>query len=119
MSASELAERAGLERSYVSKIERGERSNLGLATLDRLARALDYSLVELVEDLGYGTDVSPEDEEAWRRDLIRMLEALPAEVREMQLEQLRALVESYERRRRRREAGERRRGQGEPGARSE
>jgi transcriptional regulator with XRE-family HTH domain len=42
----ELARRAGLERSYLSGIERGERDP-GLEVQERIARALEMSLSEL------------------------------------------------------------------------
>ena len=49
-SQEELAERAGLHRTYVSLIERGRRT-ASIATLERLAAALGSSMTELVEQL--------------------------------------------------------------------
>ena len=114
LSGGELAERAGLERSYVSKVERGERVRLSLATLAKLCDALDYSLAELVEDLGYVKDVSPDEASVWGRDVLRALEALPPDVRAMQIETLLALAERYESRRVRLEAEEKRQQAGGP-----
>ena len=41
-----LANKAGLDRTYVGGIERGER-NLGLENLEKIAKALGISLEEL------------------------------------------------------------------------
>ena len=49
-SQEELAERAGLHRTYVSLIERGQR-NATLGVLEQLARALDVRMAELVDEL--------------------------------------------------------------------
>ena len=46
----ELAFRAGLQRTYVSSLERGER-NVALINIERLAIALDLRIHELVEDV--------------------------------------------------------------------
>jgi len=50
ISQQQLAERADLDTTYVSGIERGRR-NPGLNTLARLAKALRVSLPVLVTDL--------------------------------------------------------------------
>lgn len=47
LSQEELAFRAGLHRTYVSSAERGER-NVALVNLERLARALDTDICELL-----------------------------------------------------------------------
>jgi transcriptional regulator with XRE-family HTH domain len=46
ISQEKLAERAGLHRTYVSGIERGER-NVGLVNVHRLAKALGVPVSEL------------------------------------------------------------------------
>ncbi len=51
ISQEELAERAGLHRSYVADIERGAR-NASLQSIEKLARALEISLSTLFEPLG-------------------------------------------------------------------
>lgn len=54
LSQEELADRAGLHRTYISSIERGQR-NVSLENIFRLADALDVEAAELltpVEDMG-------------------------------------------------------------------
>lgn len=52
LSQEELAERAGLHRTYVSDVERGAR-NLSLESIEKLARALEVSVPAL---LSYSRD---------------------------------------------------------------
>ena len=47
MSQEELAHRSGVDRSYMSSIERGEQ-NVGLMSMHRIAEALGVPLAELV-----------------------------------------------------------------------
>ena len=47
VSQEELADRAGLHRTYVSSVERGER-NVSLETIDKLARAFNLPMGELM-----------------------------------------------------------------------
>lgn len=49
LSQEALAERAGLHRTYVGSVERGER-NISIDNMDRLARALDVELIELIKE---------------------------------------------------------------------
>lgn len=57
-SQEELAERAGLHRTYVGSIERGER-NVSLYNIVLLARALDVPASELFS--GIDTQVSSDE----------------------------------------------------------
>jgi transcriptional regulator with XRE-family HTH domain len=47
VSQEELAHLAGIDRSYMSSIERGEQ-NVGLMSMQRVAAALGVTLAELV-----------------------------------------------------------------------
>jgi CheY-like chemotaxis protein len=51
ISQEELAARAGLHRTYVSEVERGER-NPSIASIDKLAQALEVSFTSLFERTG-------------------------------------------------------------------
>lgn len=48
-SQERLAEKVGIHRTYVGDVERGIR-NIGLINIDRLARALETDLVELMRE---------------------------------------------------------------------
>lgn len=51
VSQEELADRAGMHRTYLGGVERGER-NVGLLNLIRIARALQVSPALLLKDIG-------------------------------------------------------------------
>lgn len=53
ISQEELADRAGLHRTYLGGVERGER-NLGLLNVLRIARALSISPAVLLKDFDGG-----------------------------------------------------------------
>jgi transcriptional regulator with XRE-family HTH domain len=48
-SQEELADIAGLHRTYVGSVERGER-NISIDNMERLADALDLHLMDLLND---------------------------------------------------------------------
>jgi transcriptional regulator with XRE-family HTH domain len=47
ISQEDLAERAGLHRTYISDLERGKR-NVSLENLEKLAKALNLSISDLM-----------------------------------------------------------------------
>jgi transcriptional regulator with XRE-family HTH domain len=49
ISQEKLAELAGLHRTYVSSVERGQR-NISLVNIESLARALNVKMAELMPD---------------------------------------------------------------------
>ena len=49
VSQEKLAERAGLHRTYVSSVERGQR-NISLLNMEKLAHALQVPLRDLMPD---------------------------------------------------------------------
>lgn len=50
LSQEELAERAGIHRTYIGDVERGRR-NIGLVNAARIADALGTSLADLVSEM--------------------------------------------------------------------
>lgn len=56
----DLAEREGLHRNYLGALERGTVANPGLATVDRLARALGVSVSVLAESFVRPLSATPE-----------------------------------------------------------
>lgn len=84
LSQYDLEERSGVSRQTITDIERGETDNVKLSTLERLAKALDVGIRDLIPSgvtpIGplidrflasdYGRDAKPsEDEVAWLRAL--------------------------------------------------
>ena len=59
ISQEELADRAGLHRTYISDVERGTR-NLSLESIGRLAKALKLSVSALFSRAGTGTGTGPD-----------------------------------------------------------
>lgn len=53
MSQEELAARAGVHRTYIGMIERGEK-NVTIISMMKIATALDIEISELLKDFSYG-----------------------------------------------------------------
>lgn len=51
LSQEELADRAGLHRTYVGAVERAQK-NLTIGSLERLAGAIDSTVTKMVSDNG-------------------------------------------------------------------
>jgi len=51
LSQEELADRAGIHRTYVGDVERGER-NIALQNIEKLAKALDVPISTLFKEYG-------------------------------------------------------------------
>lgn len=95
LNKTQLAEMAGLDRTYISKIESGERTNITINVLEALCEALDYPVEDLLADIG----VIKEEAvplEAWQRDLLRVVQSLPPSIRAVETEKLRLLAGSYQ-----------------------
>jgi len=78
MSQSQLAQAAGVARSYVSMIESGARTNIGTQTLERMAAALGLPAGAILSRVGIALvsldplEISPEV-----RRLAERIDALP------------------------------------------
>jgi transcriptional regulator with XRE-family HTH domain len=80
-SLSEVAEAAGIAKSYLLKLERGEVENPGLATLDTVAKALKVTLAKLLAPSDKPGVNRSAGETAWESVEARMPESLKEFVR--------------------------------------
>lgn len=78
MSLSATADAAGIAKSYLAKLERGEVENPGLKTLDGVARALGVTLADLLAPKNPSTDRPPENEV---EELERLIATMPPSLR--------------------------------------
>ncbi len=66
-----LAERAGLSKGLLSKLENDEDGNPSLATLYKIAEALDVTLSDLLEtEQAQVKRLIPEKQPSWQKELI-------------------------------------------------
>lgn len=79
MSLSATAGEAGIAKSYLAKLERGEVENPGLKTLDGVARALGVTLADLLAPKAAATDRPPENEV---EELERLIATMSPSLRE-------------------------------------
>lgn len=49
MSLNELAENSGVSKSYISYIERGVQKNPSITVLEKISKALDIELIQLIQ----------------------------------------------------------------------
>lgn len=50
LNQQKLAEMSGLSTEYIGKIERGEATNIGIETLEKIAKALKIKFTDLVNE---------------------------------------------------------------------
>ena len=75
LSQKEVAAAAGIDQSYVSMIESGQRRNPGTRIVARLARVLDVSMDELAVRAGYLANAELGD--ALSQHAMRLFRRLP------------------------------------------
>lgn len=82
MSLGELAERAGIAKSHIHTLEKGDAANPGLRTLDSLARALGITLYDLLAAAGHQLPGGTKPGRSETAEIARMLAEAPAALRE-------------------------------------
>lgn len=104
LNQDELARRVGVDRSYISQIERGVVTNVGIEVLEKIAEALGISIAYLLRltdaPLGNADDGAPVEASADRlvfevrdAEMRRAIIELVAILREMTPAQQRVFVE--------------------------
>lgn len=69
-----LAERAGLSKGLISKLENDEDSNPSLSTLFKIAEALEITVADILEtEQAQLTRIIPEEQPFWQKGLIDYL----------------------------------------------
>ena len=100
LSQEELAERAQVDRSYLSKIENDRRPGFGSDMLGRIADALgttsDYLLC-LTDDSLPPPDMQPDELDPEVARLVRLIEGLPPQLQDRAIEYLEQQLETFER----------------------
>ncbi len=75
LSLSELAERAGVAKSYLSSIERNIQSNPSIQFLEKIAAVLDISVESLLHENSDENSDSEELDEEWTNLIQEAIEA--------------------------------------------
>ena len=76
MTQERLAERAELHPNYISSVERGER-NISIRNVERIAKALQVTMAELVSQPENTAETEPATNEAEQASLIHIGYAQP------------------------------------------
>jgi transcriptional regulator with XRE-family HTH domain len=91
LSLTELAKAAGTTKAQIQKLERGDR-RLSLGWMDRLARALDVKMSDLLPQGAVACQHGPEEQE-----ILDLVSQLPAEDRVVLVRIANELVETLRR----------------------
>ena len=83
LAAAALAERAGIAKSYLYKLERGVADNPGLKTLDAVARALDITLFDLLSEAGVDLSIRGTEMRSAMAEVEQLLADAPNALREL------------------------------------
>lgn len=80
ISQTDLAERSDLSKTYLGEFERGQRTNISISALARIADSLGITMSELFEDIEASDEVWESDDDfarvlyqkKWRIVVIRL-----------------------------------------------
>jgi len=72
-SLGTTAEKAGIAKSYLAKIERGEVENPGLRTLVSIASALDTTITDLLKPIVLLSQGTEQGDRALRQEMLELL----------------------------------------------
>lgn len=93
LTQKEVAERANIDRSYVSQIESGTVSNPSINVLQGLARALNTSIRDLLQEAGYWSSPTPLPPRLSL--LIERVQAMPPHLQGIAIDALNDMVDSF------------------------
>lgn len=100
LSQRELAKRAHISPSYISKLETGARPNVSMDVIRSISRALNYPLASLLREAGILPPASGDEEkDALIVEALEIADALPRSVLESEMQRLRILADHYRRER--------------------
>jgi transcriptional regulator with XRE-family HTH domain len=81
-SLTQLAERAGIAKSYLAKVERGEVDNPGLKTLSAIAQALEVTVADLIRPSQTSSPEAGSTRLSEAEEYRRLLEGAPASLQQ-------------------------------------